>query len=118
MAMNTTLSINHSDIWLCKKTSSTTWEEPIKHTVPVSPTNSDGEIFVYGVSFPQYLKIKNSVENAVDFNVGDRIYYKKEIPEEHNESQNSKNDANFEVISKPSLTLNIADIRLKYLVGK
>lgn len=118
MAINTTLNTNFQDIWVCKKLENNSWGEPTIYNVSISPTNSDGEIFVYGVSFPQYLKIKSSKIIANDFSVGDRVYFKKNIPENHNEYQNTKNDANFEVVSIPSITINIGEIRLKYLVGR
>lgn len=115
MAINTILNANKQVVYLCKKINELEWSEPIKLELSIVPTTSDGDIMVYGADFPEFLKTKCSEFVANKFNAGDRIYYKKDLPETHNSLQNNPEDANYEVIAKPIITLNIGDIRFRYI---
>lgn len=115
---NVSVGVNKSDIWLCKKLTSTSWAEPIKLRLNVMPTNSDGDIFAYGKDYPQYLRIKCTTSESNLIKAEDRIYFRKIPPLVHNPTQNNpKEDTNYIVTAQPSVSLNVADIRLKYRTG-
>ena len=118
MSVRTTLNTNKQCIYLCKKIDDLTWAEPVEIHINVMPVNANGEIMVYGIDFPQNLVCVCSNKIANNFDVGDRIYFKKTIPKKHNKLQNKSEDANFEVNQIPTISLNTSEIRFQYLKGR
>lgn len=118
MAINTILNTNKQKVYLCKKTNEEEWDAPIEFYLSIVPTTSDGDIMIYGAEYPEFLKSKCSNNIAKNFKAGDRIYYRKNIPIEHNSLQNTLDDANYEVIAEPAISLNIGDIRFRHILGK
>lgn len=118
MAVRNILSTNKQTIWLCKKTSDTTWDTPKKYSINVMRVNDTGEIVAFGSTFPENLVCVCPKSVSKNFNVGDRVYYNKTPPSTHNTLQNKKEDANFIVNTKPTDSLNTSEIRLTYLKGR
>lgn len=118
MAIRNILATNKQTIWLCKKTSDTTWATPKKYSINVMRVNDDGEIMAYGSTFPENLVCVCPKTVSKNFSTGDRVYFNKKPPRTHNELQNKKEDANFTVNSKPTDSLNTSEIRLTYLKGR
>lgn len=118
MAIRNILSRNKQDIWLCKKTSKTTWAEPKKYKLNIMRVTSDGEIVAFGSTFPENLICVCPKNISKIFSDGDRVYYNKTPPKIHNNLQNSKDDANFQVNQLPLESINTCEIRLQYLKGR
>lgn len=107
-----------TNVWWCKKLTSTTWDKPKLIRLPLVATNSDSEIQVYGKSYTEYYKIKDTGSTAESIKIGDRMYINKIVPLVHNALQNNKEtDSNYEVDTPPTYTMGITDIRIKYRDG-
>lgn len=118
MSIKTSLVSNKSTIYHCKKLTATSWASPVEKRLSIMPTTDTGDMFAYGVNFPQYLKCKCSISEAEDFTAGDKIYFRKVLPTTHNPMQNKVEDCNFEVSSNPQISKNIGDVRFKHLANR
>lgn len=118
MAIRNILSNNKQTIWLCKKTSNTTWSTPKKYSINVMRVNDSAEILAFGATFPENLVCLCPLSVSKNFDTGDRVYFNKKPPTVHNELQNKKEDANYTVNTKPTDSLNTSEIRLTYLKGR
>lgn len=116
-----TLKRNNRPLYLCKKyvddeTNVTKYEKP-KDALYVDwqPISSDGEVYVFGVEYSKYIRIKGNKEKCALFSNKDRVYvYKTPNLENFNEMCD---DADYEVNGSPIITLNDGEVMLKKLSG-
>lgn len=124
MAINTTLKRNLQDVYLVKFVKATeigeadTYAEPVHYKLNVITKPDNADIVQFGTAANNMIKIVDSVEILKDFKVGDRIYYDKPIPKEHDVFQEGTDCANYEIIQDHERTLNVITIRLKKIYGK
>lgn len=118
MAIKTVLNSNTQPVWHCKKIDSTTWEKPKRYYLNIALNNSTEVITVAGLDIPQTLTCVCTKEQSKNFGVGDRFYYNKPVPKTHNQLQNKKADANFELQEYPTNSVNTSQIVLRYLKGR
>lgn len=118
MAINTTLNTNLQPIWHCKRNDDGTFNNPKKYNVNVLVNNSIETINVAGVEIPQTLVCVCTKNVSNKFKVGDRFYYNKSIPKNHNLLQNDKLSSNFEMQEYPKNSINTSQITLRYLKGR
>lgn len=112
-----TLKRNKQSIYHCKRFSEngiTKFEKPIIKYLNYQPTNSTEDISSIGENYFMYLRILCTIEEAKDFNTGDRCYVYKSKPTTYDVLAKG---ADFVVDSIPIKTLNGAEIKLKRLSG-
>lgn len=124
MAIGTTLKTNLQKVYLVKLQKATehgmadTYSEPIEYRLNVITEPSYSDIKLFGTEANNMIKVVDGINVIRDFKIGDRIYFDKPIPKEHDELQESSDSANYEVVSEPKGTLNIGTLRFKKLIGK
>lgn len=124
MAIGTTLKTNLQKVYLVKLQKATeygmadTYSEPVEYKLNVVTEPSYTDIQLFGTEANNMIKVVDGINLIKDFKIGDRIYFDKPIPSEHDELQESSDSANYEVVSEPKGTLNIGTIRFKKLTGK
>lgn len=124
MAIGTTLKTNLQKVYLVKFQKATeygmadTYSEPVEYKLNVITEPSYSDIKLFGTEAKNMIKIVDGTNVVRDFKIGDRIYFDKSIPNEHDELQESSDSANYEVVSEPKGTLNIGTLRFKKLIGK
>ena len=124
MAIGTTLKTNLQKVYLVKLQKATeygmadTYSEPIEYKLNVITEPSYSDIKLFGTEANNMIKIVDGINVIRNFKIGDRIYFNKSIPNEHDELQESGDSANYEVVSEPKGTLNIGTLRFKKLIGK
>lgn len=88
------------------------FKEPIELYENYQPTNSEGDLISIGTSYPSYLRIKTTVENAKMYHPKDRVYVYISIPEKHDTQCKT---ADYEVYKEPLLFINEGEVMLKRL---
>lgn len=113
------LKMNMSPFYYVSSVTLTNYLPPERMTANVMPTNSAGDIISLGVTFPDYLRIKQSItDDLLKFKPNDKIYWNKPLPLIHSITQSTPESANYIVIGRPTITKNIIDIRLKIITGR
>jgi len=124
MAINTTLKKNYQDLYLVSFNKATeygsadTYSEPKKYTMNVITAPSYTDIQLFGTEAQNRIRVVDDRNIISQFKIGDRVYFNKVLPSTHNELQNNKADANYEVDIEPLYALNIGTLRLKKLNGR
>lgn len=124
MAIGTTLKTNLQKVYLVKFQKATeygmadTYSEPVEYKLNVVTEPSYTDIKLFGTEANNMIKVVDGINLIKDFKIGDRIYFGKPIPNEHDDLQESNDSANYEVVSEPKGTLNIGTLRFKKLTGK
>lgn len=124
MAIRTTLKTNLQKVYLVKLQKATeygmadTYSEPVEYKLNVVTEPSYTDIQLFGTEANNMIKVVDRIDLIKDFKIGDRIYFGKPVPSEHDELQESSDSANYEVVSEPKGTLNIGTVRFKKLIGK
>lgn len=114
-----TMQINKSELWWCSQNAPKNYAAPVKLYANVMPTNSDGDIQMYGAAYPEYLRIKGDLNSDLSqIGEGDRIFFRKEPPTTHDVSQTTKTAANFFVSSIPVISMSTVSIDLKRIVDR
>lgn len=113
-----TLSRNKRLLYLCKKyidetTNVTKFKKPESININWQSISSDGEIYIFGVEYSKYIRIKGNKEECLKFKNKDRVYIYKQ-PDLLN-FDSMCNDADYEVDGSPIITLNEGEVLLKRL---
>ena len=106
---------NKRKLYLCQKHidgSLYKFQEPIKLYENYQPTNSEGDLISIGTSYPSYLRIKTTVENAKMYHPKDRVYVYTSIPKKPDTQCKT---ADYEVYKEPLLFINEGEVMLKRL---
>lgn len=113
------LDMNLSPFYYVSMVTLTNYLPPERMAANVMPTNGAGDIIALGQTFPDYLRIKQSItDDLLKFKPNDKIYWNKPIPDVHSVTQSTPDSANYIVIGKPTVTKNIIDVRLKIITGR
>lgn len=113
-----TLVRNKRKIYLCKRIVTDgliTYATPAIVYDNYVPTNNDSDLIALGDNYPAYLRIKTDSSNINRYQAGDRCYINVAPPIPHDVL--CKN-ADYEVDTRPSDTLNVVEIMLNRLSGK
>ena len=113
------MDINKSEFYWCKFISRGNYQYPIRMMANIMPTNSDGDIQMYGEKYPEYLRMKGmTMSELSNISEKDRIYFRKEIPFTHDVTQTTSTSANFEVASIPIMSKNTTEVLLKRIESR
>lgn len=114
-----TLKMNESPFYWVEQTSPTSFAEPVKMKANVMPTNGDGDIVAYGATFPDFLRIRQSItSDLLKIKDKDKVFWNKPVPTTHSITQSTPDSANYIVTGRPTVTRSIIDIRLKIITGR
>lgn len=115
-------------IYLCQKVVDEKGIELFSEPIPIkenyAPTNTESDLVTMGMEYPKYLRIKTNNRIKINdkwqdrkdlYHQGDKVYVYVTPPEIHDKMCK---DADYEVDTKPSETLNQLEILLKNLSGK
>lgn len=88
---------------------------PEEVRVNYQPTNTDGDLIALGMDYPKYMRIKADLDMKDMFHPKDRIYLmtKPSVPFDE-----LCEDADYEVVSDPQVSLNTIEVTLTRLSGK
>ncbi len=92
------------------------YKEPKLIKLNFEPTNSSEQVFIYGNTYPLYLKaiILNSTNDKFDLKAGDRCYIYNTPPKEHDILAK---ETDYIINTKPLTTLNFTEINFKRLTS-
>jgi hypothetical protein len=113
------MNINKQEFYWCKRVSNGLYTAPVYLTANIMPTNSDGDIVMYGEKYPEYLRVKGFITDEItQILEKDRIYFRKDIPDVHDITQTTNTSANFEVASRPIISKSTVEILLKRIENR
>ena len=112
------LARNKRKLYLCQEYQDgqiSKFKSPVPIKTNYNFTNSEGDLIALGMDFPMYIRIKTDKTQEGIFKAGDRLYIGIEPPKEYDPLCKQ---ANYEVDSDPSVSLNFVEVTLKKLSGK
>ena len=113
------MDINKSEFYWCKYLSRGNYQYPIYLKANIMPTNSDGDMQIYGEKYPEYLRLKGFANTEIsNISEKDRIYFRKAIPTTHDITQTTSTSANFEVASIPIQSKSTVEVILKRIENR
>lgn len=91
------------------------YNEPIKLYENCQVTSGLADMERFGLEAYQYMRIKTSIQNGKNYNIGDAVYVNVEPPQEHDKLCKT---ADYEVSEDPITTLNYTEVLLRRRSGR